>query len=94
LNKWGRLDARNARQIRNEHCAPSRDVLAQLLELDCDPIAGMAKLAQDEATPCSLRARMFAELAPYIAPLRARRSLARAAYDIPTRVGFVRSPRS
>jgi hypothetical protein len=36
-------------------------------QLNCDPIAGMAKLAQDETAPAVLRARMFAELARYVA---------------------------
>jgi len=53
--------------------APGRPetVAARLLQLECDPIAGMAKLAQDETVPPVLRARMFAELAHYVAP-RAR----------------------
>jgi hypothetical protein len=66
----GQPDARNAHQSRNECPATSRDVQAQLLELDCDPIAGMAKLANDDTVPTVLRARMFAELATYIAPRR------------------------
>jgi hypothetical protein len=45
-------------------------VAEQLRQLDCDPIAGMAKLAQDDAVPTVLRARMFAELATYVAPRR------------------------
>lgn len=40
----------------------------RLRQLDCDPIAGMAKLAQDETVPAVLRARLFAELTRYIAP--------------------------
>jgi hypothetical protein len=43
-------------------------VADRLRRLDCDPIAGMAKLAQDETVSAVLRARMFAELATYIAP--------------------------
>ena len=46
------------------------DVAEQLRQLDCDPIAGMAKIAGDDAMPTVLRARMFAELATYIAPRR------------------------
>jgi transcriptional regulator of nitric oxide reductase len=45
-------------------------VADRLRQLDCDPIAGMAKLAQDETVPAVLRARMFAELATYIVPRR------------------------
>jgi hypothetical protein len=66
----GQTDVRSAGQTRNEHPTSFRDVQAQLLELDCDPIAGMAKLATDESLPAALRARMFAELATYIAPRR------------------------
>jgi hypothetical protein len=43
-------------------------VADKLRRLDCDPIAGMAKLAQDERVSAVLRARMFVELAKYIAP--------------------------
>ncbi len=49
---------------------PRPDVAEQLRQLDCDPIAGMAMLAQDEALPAALRARMYAELASYVAPRR------------------------
>jgi hypothetical protein len=41
-----------------------------LAEMDCDPIAGMARIALDENNPIDLRARMFAELAQYVAPKR------------------------
>lgn len=46
------------------------DVADTLRELDCDPIAGMAKLAQDTTLSIKLRARMLTELATYIAPRR------------------------
>jgi len=46
------------------------DVAEQLRQLDCDPIASMAQLAQDYTVPIALRARMFAELATYTAPRR------------------------
>lgn len=46
------------------------DVAERLRELDCDPIAGMARLAQDGDQPAALRGRMLAELATYIAPRR------------------------
>jgi hypothetical protein len=45
-------------------------VAERLRNLDCDPIAGMATLAMDENLPDVLRARMYAELATYIAPRR------------------------
>lgn len=46
------------------------DVAAKLAALNCDPIRGMAKIALDLTNPVDLRAKMFAELAQYIAPKR------------------------
>jgi hypothetical protein len=45
-------------------------VIERLAELDCDPIEGMAKIAADENAPIEVRARMYSELAQYIAPKR------------------------
>ena len=41
-----------------------------MVALNCDPFAGMVKLAQDESLDPSLRGRMYAELAQYIMPKR------------------------
>jgi hypothetical protein len=41
-----------------------------LADMECDPIAGMAQIALGESNPIELRARMFAELAQYVAPKR------------------------
>jgi hypothetical protein len=41
-----------------------------LAEMDCDPIVGMAMIALDANNPIELRARMYAELAQYVAPKR------------------------
>ena len=46
----------------------SRDVRERLEALRCDPIAGMAQLAMDEANAPELRGRMYAELAAYCFP--------------------------
>jgi hypothetical protein len=46
------------------------EVAAKLAALGCDPIAGMARIAMDEANPIELRARMYSELAAYVAPKR------------------------
>jgi hypothetical protein len=46
------------------------DVIDKLAALRCDPITGMAKLAMNKNNPVELRARMFAELAQYVAPKR------------------------
>ena len=41
-----------------------------LEHLGCDPIEGMAQIAMDISNPVEIRARMYAELAQYIAPKR------------------------
>ena len=46
------------------------DVIERLDALGCDPIAGMAQIALNEAAPVEVRARMYAELAQYVAPKR------------------------
>jgi hypothetical protein len=46
------------------------DIQTLLIKLGCDPIEGMARIAMDCHNPVELRARMFAELAHYIAPKR------------------------
>jgi hypothetical protein len=48
----------------------TRDVVDKLAALGCDPIAGMARIAMNKKNPVALRARMFAELARYVAPKR------------------------
>ena len=51
---------------RNSWAPATPSVAEQLLQLDCDPIAGMVRLAQDRDLPPALRAHMFAELATYV----------------------------
>lgn len=46
------------------------DIQQRLDELKCDPIEGMAKLAQDKSNTPELRGRMYSELAQYVAPKR------------------------
>ena len=46
------------------------DVIDKLAALHCDPIAGMALIAMNENNPVELRARMYSELAQYVAPKR------------------------
>jgi hypothetical protein len=46
------------------------DVIDRLTALRCDPIAGMACIAMDNTAPLEIRARMYAELARYVAPKR------------------------
>jgi len=45
-------------------------IFEKLTELGCDPIEGMAHIAMDTLNPLEVRARMFAELAQYVAPKR------------------------
>ena len=46
------------------------DVIEKLARLGCDPIEGMARIAMEDANAVELRARMYAELAGYVAPER------------------------
>jgi len=48
----------------------TQEVRDQLEALGCDPIEGMARLALDPANSPDLRARMYSELAQYVAPKR------------------------
>jgi len=48
----------------------TQDVQALLARIGCDPIEGMASIAMDRQNPVEIRARMYAELAQYIAPKR------------------------
>jgi hypothetical protein len=52
--------------------APKRtlDVIERLAALRCDPITGMARIALNKKNSVELRARMFAELAQFVAPKR------------------------
>lgn len=43
---------------------------AKLAKLGCDPIQGMAKLANDPECDPTLRGRMYSELAQYVLPKR------------------------
>lgn len=66
-------EARRLADIERERGTTNRhtlDVIARLEALNCDPIAGMAKIAADEGAPIEVWARMFAELAGYVAPKR------------------------
>jgi hypothetical protein len=48
----------------------TQEVREQLIGLGCDPIEGMARLALDPSNSPELRARMYSELAQYVAPKR------------------------
>lgn len=75
----------------------TKAVIDRLAELKCDPIEGMARIAQDESAPVDVRARMFAELAQYVAPKRnaVEHDLSRTAADAlgPRIIQVVAGPR-
>lgn len=48
----------------------TREVQEMLDSLNCNPIEGMVRIAEDESVELSLRARMYTELAQYVAPKR------------------------
>jgi hypothetical protein len=57
-------------RIRGTPNRRSLDIQIMLEALGCNPIEGMARIAMDESNPIDIRARMYAELAGYIAPKR------------------------
>ena len=46
------------------------DLKERLIELGCDPIEGMARIAMNTRAPLAVRAKMFAELVQYVYPKR------------------------
>lgn len=46
----------------------TRDVAALLESLNCNPIEGMARIAEDPTVAMPIRARMYAELSQYVSP--------------------------
>jgi hypothetical protein len=46
------------------------DVMGRLEALGCDPLEGLARIAADANTDIALRARVFADLLPYLYPKR------------------------
>jgi hypothetical protein len=47
---------------------PTLDIIEKLAAEWWDTIVGMARIAMNQKNPVELRARMFAELAQYVAP--------------------------
>src|SRR4051794_40418318 len=70
MGRWGSDRQQPGSRSKAPTVPACPDVAEQLRQLGCDPIAGMAAIAQDEAQPPALRARMYAELASYVAPRR------------------------
>jgi len=48
----------------------SHELAEKLEELGCDPIEGLARIAEDPATKPELKMRCYAELAQYVHPKR------------------------
>ena len=57
------------------------EVCDLLQSLGCDPIEGMARIAMDASNSLELRARMYVELAQYVAPKRKAVVLSSTAQD-------------
>jgi len=52
------------------------ELIERLAELECDPVEGLAAIANDPATDAVLRARVYADLLPYLYPKRKAMELA------------------
>ena|SRR3989442_1928650 len=63
----GQLDHGRQKGTPNKRTQDARELLEGL---GCEPLAGMARIAMDEEQDIELRARMYAELAPYLYPRR------------------------
>ena len=46
------------------------ELIERLDALGCDPLEGLARIAADPATDTALRARVYADLLPYLYPKR------------------------
>ena len=80
-------------RIRGTPNRRSLDIQAMLDALGCNPIEGMARLAMDEATPIDIRARMYAELAQYVAPKRRASEVQQTtSKQVVFNIGLPRSP--
>lgn len=64
------LGRKTGGRVRGTPNQRTQDIQLMLDQLGCDPIEGMARIAMDVANPVEIRARMYAELAQYIAPKR------------------------
>ena len=64
----GRFGVGNPGRIPGTKNKLTLSAIEKLNKLGCDPLEGMAKIAMDQSNPIDLRARMYAELAQYVAP--------------------------
>ena len=72
----------------------TQEVCDRLAALGCDPIEGMARIALDPANTPELRAKMYAELAQYVAPKRKSVDLSSTTGDkqVVFNIGIKRQP--
>jgi hypothetical protein len=71
----------------------TQDILSFLTQLGCNPIEGMARIAMDCQIPVEIRARMYAELAQYVAPKRKALQMGSENTDrIVFNIGITRQP--
>jgi hypothetical protein len=66
------------------------ELAAKLLELGCDPIEGLARIALADETPLELKVRCNSELAQYVHPKRKSADLGSAKDSEPLKVIFER----
>jgi len=52
------------------------ELVERLAELECDPVEGLVAIAADPDTDVALRARVYADLLPYLYPKRKAMELA------------------
>jgi len=75
VNMQGRKTGGRRKGTPNKRTQEVQELLA---ELGCDPIKGMSQIALDVENPIEIRARMFVELAQYVAPKRKALALSSA----------------
>jgi hypothetical protein len=74
---------------------PNKGTLAvaeRLEAIGCDPIEGMARIAMDIKTPIDIRAKLYSELAQYIAPKRKAIEHSGGSIDVGPMLGVLAIP--
>jgi hypothetical protein len=67
-------------------------VAERLEAIGCDPIEGMARIAMDIKTPIDIRAKLYSELAQYIAPKRKAIELSGESAGVGPMLGVIAIP--
>jgi len=68
------------------------DIQSLLASLGCDPIEGMARIAMNHENPIEIRAKMYSELAQYVAPKRKALAVSSNDHRIVFNIGITRHP--